>query len=212
MSYEPKPLALSLGGTGQTTKAAAFDALSPMIASGDIIYGGTAGTGTRLAKGSDGQVLTLTSGLPSWAAAGSVMAWTSMSGLSWNGLGTVANTSYWYKTIGDTLYVRGVLQAGTVAASTFYVDITNATGGTYAIQSSKFSNQTNTQKVGYATKLVNPSASTTSGQMDLMYDGSDTAKIFVCESTASYQYTKKNGSNTLSTSDYFNFYFEVPIS
>lgn len=40
---------------------------SPMSASGDIIYGGTAGAGTRLAKGTDGQVLTLASGLPSWA-------------------------------------------------------------------------------------------------------------------------------------------------
>ncbi len=61
-------LALGNGGTGQTTKAAAFDALSPMTTSGDVIYGGASGTGTRLAKGSDGQVLTLASGLPSWAA------------------------------------------------------------------------------------------------------------------------------------------------
>lgn len=40
---------------------------NPMSASGDIIYGGAAGVGTRLAKGSNGQVLTLASGLPSWA-------------------------------------------------------------------------------------------------------------------------------------------------
>jgi hypothetical protein len=38
-----------------------------MTTAGDIIYGGTSGTGTRLAKGTDGQVLTLASGLPSWA-------------------------------------------------------------------------------------------------------------------------------------------------
>ena len=43
--------------------------INPMTASGDIIYGGTSGTPTRLAKGTDGQVLTLTSGNPSWAAA-----------------------------------------------------------------------------------------------------------------------------------------------
>ncbi len=59
---------LNKGGTGQTTKAPAFDALSPMSASGDIIYGGTSGTGTRLVKGSDGQFLTLAAGIPSWAA------------------------------------------------------------------------------------------------------------------------------------------------
>lgn len=56
------------GGTGAATKAAGFDALSPMSASGDVIYGGTSGTGTRLAKGSDGQFLSLVSGIPSWAS------------------------------------------------------------------------------------------------------------------------------------------------
>lgn len=61
-------LPIGNGGTGQTTKAPAFDALSPMSASGDIIYGGASGTGTRLAKGSDGQALILASGIPSWAA------------------------------------------------------------------------------------------------------------------------------------------------
>jgi len=60
-------LPLANGGTGATTKAGAFDALSPMTTAGDIIYGGTSGTGTRLAKGTDGQVLTLASGAPSWA-------------------------------------------------------------------------------------------------------------------------------------------------
>lgn len=59
-------LSISRGGTGQATKAPAFDALSPMTTSGDIIYGGASGTGTRLPKGSDGQYLTLVSGLPAW--------------------------------------------------------------------------------------------------------------------------------------------------
>jgi hypothetical protein len=58
---------IAKGGTGATAKATAFDALSPMTTSGDIVYGGASGTGTRLGKGSDGQVLTLASGLPSWA-------------------------------------------------------------------------------------------------------------------------------------------------
>ncbi len=61
-------VAIANGGTGQTTKAAGFDALSPMSASGDVIYGGTSGTGTRLVKGNNGDVLTLAAGIPSWAA------------------------------------------------------------------------------------------------------------------------------------------------
>jgi len=63
-------LPLANGGTGQTTKAAAFDALSPMTTAGDIIYGGISGAGTRLGVGSAGQVLTVVSGAPAWAAAG----------------------------------------------------------------------------------------------------------------------------------------------
>jgi len=61
-------IAIANGGTGQTTKATAFDALSPMTTSGDIIYGGDSGTGTLLAKGTDGQVLTLAGGLPTWTS------------------------------------------------------------------------------------------------------------------------------------------------
>jgi hypothetical protein len=59
------------GGTGAITKAAAFDALSPMTTGGDLIYGGASGTGTRLANGSSGQVLTSAGGTsaPTWASA-----------------------------------------------------------------------------------------------------------------------------------------------
>ena len=46
------PISVAYGGTGQTTASASFNALSPMIAAGDIIYGGTGGVGTRLAIGS----------------------------------------------------------------------------------------------------------------------------------------------------------------
>lgn len=58
------------GGTGAITKAAAFDALSPMTTGGDIIYGGASGTGTRLANGSSGQFLKSngTTTAPSWSA------------------------------------------------------------------------------------------------------------------------------------------------
>lgn len=67
-------LPIGNGGTGAATKAAAFDALSPMTSSGDIIYGGASGTGTRLAKGTDGQVLTLASGIPAWQDAAAAAA------------------------------------------------------------------------------------------------------------------------------------------
>lgn len=63
-------LPLANGGTGQTTKAAAFDGLSPMTTGGDIIYGGASGTATRLANGTVGQVLQSngTTTAPSWVS------------------------------------------------------------------------------------------------------------------------------------------------
>lgn len=67
-------LPIANGGTGQATKAAGFDALSPMTTGGDLIYGGASGTGTRLANGSSGQFLRSngTTLAPSWATPGSV--------------------------------------------------------------------------------------------------------------------------------------------
>lgn len=50
-------VSIAQGGTGQTTASAGFNALSPLTTAGDMLYGGTSGTGTRLAAGSSGQVL-----------------------------------------------------------------------------------------------------------------------------------------------------------
>jgi hypothetical protein len=54
------------GGTGESTATAGFDALSPMSAEGDVIYGGTSGTVTRLAKGTDNQTLMMNGNVPNW--------------------------------------------------------------------------------------------------------------------------------------------------
>ena len=61
------PLPTALGGTGQATPTLGFNALSPMTAAGDLIYGGVSGTGTRLAAGTSTQIL-IGGSVPSWGA------------------------------------------------------------------------------------------------------------------------------------------------
>ena len=80
-------VAIADGGTGAGTATAGFDALSPMTAEGDILYGGSSGTVTKLAKGSDADVLTLASGVPSWATptTGDITGVTAGNGLSGGG-------------------------------------------------------------------------------------------------------------------------------
>ncbi len=60
-------LPIGNGGTGQTTALAAFNALSPLTTAGDILYGGVSGSGTRLAAGTNSQLL-IGGVTPSWGA------------------------------------------------------------------------------------------------------------------------------------------------
>lgn len=62
-------LPIANGGTGQATKTAGFDALSPMTAAGDLILGGVSGSAGRLGVGAEGDQLQVIAGAPVWAAA-----------------------------------------------------------------------------------------------------------------------------------------------
>jgi hypothetical protein len=62
-------VAIANGGTGQTGATAAFGALSPVTTQGDLIVRGAANN-ERLAVGSEGQTLKVTSGVPAWGDAG----------------------------------------------------------------------------------------------------------------------------------------------
>jgi hypothetical protein len=57
------------GGTGQVTAAAAFNALSPMTTTGDMVYDSSGGTAARLPAGTSGQYLGISGGVPAWTSA-----------------------------------------------------------------------------------------------------------------------------------------------
>ena len=56
------------GGTGQTTASAAFNALSPITSTGDLIIGNGTNSATRLGIGSNSTVLTSNGTTATWAA------------------------------------------------------------------------------------------------------------------------------------------------
>jgi len=92
------------GGTNQTT-----------YTTGDILYASAVNTLSKLAAGSDGEVLTLASGVPSWATGASGFSWTDVTGTSdtmvaqngyvANNVSLVTLTLPSSSTIGDTFKV-----------------------------------------------------------------------------------------------------------
>jgi hypothetical protein len=64
-------LPIASGGTGQTTASAAFNALSPITTTGDLIIGNGTNSATRLAIGANGYVLTSNGTTASWSASAS---------------------------------------------------------------------------------------------------------------------------------------------
>lgn len=60
------PVSIANGGTGQVTAAAAFNALSPVTSTGDLILGDGANSSTRLGIGTSGFVLKSTGTTAAW--------------------------------------------------------------------------------------------------------------------------------------------------
>ena len=69
ITYSGTALPIANGGTGQTTASAAFNALSPITTTGDLIIGNGGGGATRLAIGANNYVLTSNGTTAVWAVA-----------------------------------------------------------------------------------------------------------------------------------------------
>jgi hypothetical protein len=69
ISYSGTALPILNGGTGQTTAGAAFNALSPITTTGDLIIGNGANSATRLPIGANTYVLTSNGTTAVWAVA-----------------------------------------------------------------------------------------------------------------------------------------------
>lgn len=118
-------VAIANGGTGQTTASAAFNALSPVTTTGDLIIGNGTNSATRLPIGANTYVLTSDGTTASWAAP------------SGGGSGTVTSVA---ATVPSFLSVSGspITTSGTLAISLASTPsngqllIGNGTGFSYA--------------------------------------------------------------------------------
>jgi hypothetical protein len=119
-------ITIANGGTGAATKADAFDALSPMTTLGDMVYGGSSGTGTRLAVGGNGTVLQVSGGVPTWGAPPSGVLYPATAQRFLSTGTTTYGLSYWlvvssanatagdtYTNNGQTFTVTSTISSGT---------------------------------------------------------------------------------------------------
>jgi len=129
-------IALTRGGTGQTTASAAFNALSPITSTGDLILGNGTNSATRLPIGTSTYVLTSNGTTALWAApSGGSMVYPSGTGIA-----VVTSGSSW----GTTL----TAPSGAIVGTTDTQELTNkrvtprvstpAVAGTYAIDTDSF--------------------------------------------------------------------------
>jgi len=131
------------GGTGQTTATAAFNALSPITSTGDLIIGNGTNSATRLAIGTNGYVLTSNGTTASWqASSGGVTSLTAGTGISLSGsTGAVTVTN---SGVTSAVAGTGVSVSGSTGAVTFSIGQSVATSATVTFGSVTASTGTTT--------------------------------------------------------------------
>jgi hypothetical protein len=145
-------VAIANGGTGQTTASSAFNALSPITTTGDLIIGNGTNSTTRLAIGTNGYVLTSNGTTASWqASSGGVTTFSagttgftpssaSSGAITLAGTLNVANGGTGVVTLTGLAYGNGTSaftaatgsQIATAIGATFVTNATNATNATTA--------------------------------------------------------------------------------
>ena len=159
-------VAIANGGSGQTTASAAFNALSPITTTGDLILGTGVNTASRLAIGSNGYLLTSNGTTASWVAA-------PISGVTTFSAGTTGLTP-------STASTGAVSLAGTLVVGNGGTGATTLTGyvkgtGTSALTASSTIPNTDITGLGTMSTQNATSVAVTGGAIDGTTVGATTA-------------------------------------
>jgi hypothetical protein len=105
INWSGTALSITNGGTGQSSAAAAYNALSPMTTAGDMEYYASGTGAKRLGIGSTGQVLTVGSGgTPVWATSSGGSPGGSNGQLQFNSSGTFAGSATTTSANGELIF------------------------------------------------------------------------------------------------------------
>ncbi len=164
-----------------------------------VVISGSGNTMTVIAPdASTSKVLTSggSSADPTWQTPAAVGTVTSITP-TFNGFGTVSNVKFWYQTFGKSVHLYGTFQAGTVSGTTASIDIS----GTFTIDSTKYPT-TAVQQVGHWNQVRTAVGPTVDRDWAIFYDGSDTAKLYMNDTTSgSNVFTKQAGNTLIFSSD-----------
>ena len=172
--------------------------------SGDILYYAASGVPTRLAKGSDTEVLTLSSGLPVWSAptVGDITGVTAGTGLS--GGGTSGTVTLNVEASQTQITSVGALNAGSITSGFTSIDVgsgaitTSGTvsGGTLTGTLSTAA-QTNITSVGTLTSVTTSGDIVMDATDKLRLDGSASGNTYIYENSADSAQVVTGGTATL---------------
>jgi trimeric autotransporter adhesin len=191
-------LAIANGGTGQTSGTAAFNALSPITSTGDLIIGNGTNSATRLAIGANTYVLTSNGTTATWAAPSTTNSLTinssgtgGASPQSFNGSSAVTIS---YNTVGASplagstslttvgTITTGTWNAGSVTTSGSFV----AGSSTYGSTSASVNGSLTAQAVLYSNGSSSPLE---------VYDAGSNVLGFRSGPSSSYTYATFDASN-----------------
>ena len=180
-------LPIASGGTGQITASAAFNALSPITTTGDLILGNGTNSATRLGIGTNGYVLT---------SNGTTASWQTPSGVTTFSAGTTGFSP-------STATSGAVTLSGTLSVANGGTGQTSYTDGQLLIGNSA------TSSLSKATLTGGTGISITNGNGSISIASTVTSGLTITSTTSNTNYNLgfQSGTSGTTTVDYINTNF-----